>query len=80
MMWDLYSAGACQAYPGLSKGDVGRRVAAGARPGFPPGAPPGYERLARDCWAADPAARPPMAAVLARLGALADRASAPGRL
>jgi hypothetical protein len=76
MMWDLYTGGTAQAYPGLSKDDVGRRVAAGARPEFPPGAPPGYERLARDCWAADPAARPTMGAVVHRLQELLAGAEA----
>jgi serine/threonine protein kinase len=59
--------------PGLSWEEVADLVAGGgARPEFPPGAPPAYASLARDCWAADPAARPRLGAVKARLHAIAS--------
>jgi hypothetical protein len=58
--------------PGLDRRSLADLVGlAGARPEFPPGAPPAYASLARACWAADPAARPGLGAVAARLEAMA---------
>jgi hypothetical protein len=57
--------------PGLSRSAVVDAVLRGTRPVFPPDAPTALAALARDCWAADPAARPAFPEVAARLEALA---------
>lgn len=57
---------------GLDARRIAAAVAGGAlRPRFPPGAPAAYRDLAEACWAADPAARPGLGEVCARLEALA---------
>jgi hypothetical protein len=82
-MWELFT-GSTLLLPGATHDAVlaaaAARAASGARPEFPPGAPPAYASLARDCWAADPAARPTMGAVARRLQAQlagAEAAAAP---
>ena len=70
LMYDLYCGGRGP-YPGRTPSDIAAAVCRdGLRPAFPRGTPADYARLASDCWAADPAARPSMAEVVARLDAL----------
>lgn len=73
--WEAYTAG--RPYAGLAPADVARRVySEGLRPHFPHAAPPDYVALAADCWQTDPAARPALPEVVARLEALHARAAA----
>lgn len=66
LMWELYTG--ARPYSGLAPGAIAQRVfSEGLRPAFPPDAPEAYVRLARDCWAADPALRPAFGAVAERL-------------
>lgn len=70
LLWELL----CRQLPfgDCHADDVARLVRSGRRPAFPPRphvARP-WRRLVRRCWAADPHARPTMAAVVAAVDAL----------
>lgn len=80
LLWELL----CKQLPfsDCHTDDVARLVRAGQRPAFPPAARVArpWRRLVRRCWAADPHARPAMAAVVAAVDALGTpfhRAPAP---
>lgn len=61
MMWELYHQGQA-AFGKLHYGQFFETVVLRkVRPCVPPGMPPDYERVMRQCWAADPADRPPVA-------------------
>jgi len=70
IMWEV--ATGRMPYQGLMYGEVVERVVVShRRPVFPVYVPPAYAALASRCWAADPAARPTFASVLAALNDLA---------
>ena len=70
LLWELL----CRRLPFGDRpaADVARLVRSGQRPAFPPASRVcrRWRRLVRRCWAADPLARPPMAAVVAALDTL----------
>ncbi|GIL48846.1 hypothetical protein Vafri_5268 [Volvox africanus] len=69
IMWELLTGSV--PYRGLMYGEVVERVVVShRRPEFPGHTPPEYRSLAERCWAADAAARPTFAAVLAELEAM----------
>jgi hypothetical protein len=60
-VWELYHQGQA-AFGKLHYGQFFETVVLRkVRPCVPPGMPPDYERVMRQCWAADPADRPPVA-------------------
>lgn len=60
-VWELYHQGT-QAFGKLHYGQFFETVVLRkVRPCVPPGMPPDYERVMRQCWAADPAERPSVA-------------------
>jgi hypothetical protein len=68
-MHEVYTGS--EPFPGVSASAIASAVCrGGVRPRLPCGTPDDYARLASDCWAADPAVRPDMAEVIARLEAL----------
>ncbi|KAI8465288.1 MAG: kinase-like domain-containing protein [Monoraphidium minutum] len=69
-MWEFYCSR--KPYAGLSRDAIINRVLTrGMRPTFPQGPPPAFVSLATACWAADPAARPPVRDVIASLQRIA---------
>jgi hypothetical protein len=66
-----------RAYAGLNHNQIVERVIKrGARPAFPPGAPPAFIELATACWAAEPGARPGFDQIIGALEAMLRDAEA----
>jgi hypothetical protein len=64
------------AFAGMRAADIRASVLAGKRPPLPPTLHPGIAHVINCCWAQDPGARPPFAAVLQLLEAV-QRAALP---
>ncbi|PNH06725.1 Mitogen-activated protein kinase kinase kinase 11 [Tetrabaena socialis] len=74
-LWELFVGG--QAFHGVPRALLGHQIhVERKRPSFPPFAPEAYTRLAYDCWAHTPEARPTFEMILERLAAM--RAELPG--
>ncbi|KAG2487849.1 hypothetical protein HYH03_013566 [Edaphochlamys debaryana] len=79
LLWQMYTGS--RPWSGLTHSQIIMLISSGdARLVFPPGTPPSYEQLMRDCTARDPEERPPLTTVVKRIEAMVAQMEADGQL